>query len=110
VDDADQGIGEVVRGADLLDSTPRQRWLQRRLGLPLPAYAHVPLLLGAGGARLSKRDGAITLAERVAAGQRPDAVRGELAASVGLAQPGETPPLEELVTRTRDLLNSPVPT
>ena len=108
VDDADQGVGEVVRGADLLDSTPRQVWLQRRLGLERPGYAHVPLLLGAGGRRLSKRDGAITLRERRDLGESPREVRGMLAASVGLAEPGEAPGLDELVTRTRDLLSSPV--
>lgn len=108
VDDAEQRIGEVVRGADLLDSTPRQLWLQRRLGVPSPGYAHVPLMLGAAGARLSKRDGAVTLAERLALGQDPAQVRGELAASVGLAQPGSAPSMDELVTRTRDLLHSMV--
>jgi glutamyl-tRNA synthetase len=61
VDDAAQGIGEVVRGADLLDSTPRQLFLARLLGLPEPTYAHVPLVLGSDGARLAKRHGAVTL-------------------------------------------------
>ncbi len=108
IDDGEQDVGEVVRGADLLDSTPRQLWLQRRLGLPAPAYAHVPLLLGAGGERLSKRDGAVTLSERLALGETPVQVRGMLAASVGLASDGEAPTLERLLVRTRDLIHSTV--
>ena len=54
VDDAEQGITDVVRGADLIDSTPRQILLQRRLGLPTPRYLHLPLLLDAHGRKLSK--------------------------------------------------------
>jgi glutamyl-tRNA synthetase len=64
VDDADQGIGEVVRGADLAESTPRQILLAGLLGLPRPVYAHVALVLGRDGARLAKRHGAVTLADR----------------------------------------------
>ena len=55
-DDADAGVTQVVRGSDLLSSTPRQIWLQRQLGLPEPAYYHVPLLLAPDGRRLSKRE------------------------------------------------------
>ena len=106
VDDGDQRIGEVVRGADLLDSTPRQLWLQQQLGLHAPGYAHVPLLLGEGGRRLAKRDGATTLAEALAEGRTATEVRGDLAASVGLAAPGEAPQLGELVKRMQDLLHS----
>lgn len=59
VDDADQGITDVVRGADLLDSTPRQILLQHALGLPTPRHAHLPLLLGADGRKLSKSEAAL---------------------------------------------------
>jgi len=58
VDDAAQGITHIVRGADLLDSTPRQIWLQGLLGHPTPAYAHLPLALDAQARKLSKQDGA----------------------------------------------------
>ncbi|HYM62323.1 MAG TPA: tRNA glutamyl-Q(34) synthetase GluQRS [Thermoanaerobaculia bacterium] len=61
VDDAAQGVTQVVRGGDLLESTPRQIALQRTLGLPEPRYAHLPLVLGADGSKLGKRDGALPL-------------------------------------------------
>ena len=57
VDDALMGVTEVVRGADLLSSTPRQLWLYRELGLQAPQFYHLPLLLDHEGRRLSKRDG-----------------------------------------------------
>lgn len=63
VDDAASGIDQVVRGDDLLSSSPRQAYLAGLLGHPEPVYAHVPLVLNADGARLAKRDGAVTLAE-----------------------------------------------
>ncbi len=62
VDDADQGITHVVRGADLLDSTPRQILLQRALGLPIPIYAHLPLILDDRGQKLSKSLAALPVA------------------------------------------------
>jgi len=77
VDDAAQGIEEVVRGADLLDSTPRQIWLARTLGYAVPAYAHVPLVLNAQGRRLAKRDGDVTLRE-VNAGEAVQWMAGSL--------------------------------
>ncbi|MEA2251124.1 MAG: glutamyl-tRNA synthetase [Solirubrobacteraceae bacterium] len=99
VDDAQQGVGEVVRGADLLDCTPRQLWLGARLGLPAPSHAHVPLLLGPDGTRLAKRHGAVTLAERAARGESANDVRAELAASLGLCAPDERPTAADLVGR-----------
>jgi glutamyl-tRNA synthetase len=107
VDDAEQGVREVVRGADLLDSTPRQLWLGARLGLPAPAHAHVPLMLGPDGTRLAKRHGAVTLADRAALGEDADAVRALLAASVGLTEPGEAASAADLVARfSPDLLTA----
>ncbi len=86
VDDLLMGVDEVVRGADLLASTARQLQLIRALGGRPPAYAHVPLLLGAGGAKLSKRDPCWTLCGLRAAGARPEQVTGYLAASLGLLE------------------------
>ncbi len=99
VDDADGGIGEVVRGADLVDSTPRQILLARLLGLPVPRYAHVPLVLGPDGQRLAKRHGAVTLEDRAAQGDGPDEVLAWMARSLGLAEPGEKPAVEDLLAR-----------
>lgn len=82
VDDAAQQIGEVVRGADLAQSTPRQILLQRLLDLPAVSYAHVPLVIGPGGGRLAKRDGAVTLADR---DEPAAATLALLAHSLGLA-------------------------
>jgi glutamyl-tRNA synthetase len=99
VDDHDQGIGEVVRGDDLLDSTPRQVWLARRLGLDVPAYAHVPLVLGPDGRRLAKRHGAVSLTDLRRRGVPAPAVLGSIAASLGLACPGSpVRSVTELVT------------
>jgi glutamyl-tRNA synthetase len=109
VDDGAQGIGEVVRGDDLLDSTPRQLWLAQRLGLPAPSFTHVPLVLGHDGARLAKRHGAVTLADRLELGESAAAVRGRLAASVGLAEPGEQPSPAELVARFDPATFAPPP-
>jgi glutamyl-tRNA synthetase len=89
VDDAHQGVGEVLRGDDLLTSTPRQLLLARHLGLPEPRYAHVPLVLGSDGARLAKRHGAVTLAEQLEAGLTVPEIVGWMASSAGLGEPGE---------------------
>jgi glutamyl-tRNA synthetase len=97
VDDADGGIGEVVRGADLVDSTPRQILLYRLLGLQVPRYAHVPLVLGSDGQRLAKRHGAVTLEDRAAAGEGPEEMLAWMARSLDLAEPGEKPSMGDLL-------------
>jgi glutamyl-tRNA synthetase len=83
VDDAVQGVTQVVRGDDLLSSTPRQIHLQRLLGLPTPTYGHVPLVFGTDGERLSKRHGSVTLAELRDAGVPVAAIVATLVRSFG---------------------------
>ncbi|MFD6896186.1 tRNA glutamyl-Q(34) synthetase GluQRS [Rhodococcus sp. NPDC060086] len=99
VDDAAQGIDQVVRGDDLLASAPRQGYLASLLGLPIPFYAHVPLALNVEGKRLAKRDGAVTLADRVELGETPADVLATIAASLNLADPGEPVTLSLLLDR-----------
>ena len=83
VDDALMGVTEVVRGADLLSSTPRQLWLYRTLGLKAPEFIHMPLLLAPDGRRLSKRDGDESL-ENLQAKYTPEEIIGRLAYACGL--------------------------
>ena len=99
IDDAEQGIGEVVRGDDLLETTPRQIHLARLLGVPELTYLHVPLVFGPDGERLAKRHGAVTLDDQQAMGRTPTDVRDAFAVSLGLAEEGEKPSLDELVQR-----------
>jgi len=80
VDDADQGVAEVVRGEDLRDTTPRQLLLYERLEWPAPRFVHVPLVLGPDGERLAKRHGAITLGD-----VQPTAARRWMLRSLKLA-------------------------
>ena len=83
VDDAFMGVTQVVRGDDLLSSTPRQLWLQERLGLPHPAYGHLPLLLAPDGRRLAKRDRDLELGRLQQSYTAPELV-GLLARAAGL--------------------------
>jgi glutamyl-tRNA synthetase len=83
VDDAEQGVTEVVRGDDLVPSTPRQLLLYEALGLRPPCFTHVPLVVGPDGRRLAKRHGDTRLACLRAAGVRPQALLGLLAWSCG---------------------------
>ena len=84
IDDELQGVTEVVRGIDLMDSTPRQIWLQQCLGFRLPAYQHIPVAVHADGNKLSKLSGA--------KGIRMDAVEAELIATLDAL--GQSPPTE----------------
>ncbi len=84
VDDAEQGIDQVVRGDDLLPSTPRQAYLASLLNIPVPEYVHVPLVLNGQGVRLAKRDGAVTLTDLAAGGVPADSVRDSILSSLEL--------------------------
>lgn len=83
-DDAAMGVTQVVRGRDLLSSTPRQLYLYRLLGLTPPSFAHAPLLLAPDGRRLSKRDKDISLEALLGAGFTPEEITGRLAFCAGL--------------------------
>jgi glutamyl-tRNA synthetase len=85
VDDAEQGVNEVLRGQDLLPSTARQYLLQRALGLPHPRWYHVPLVVDESGRRLAKRHGDTSIAELRQAGVDPRAIVAWVARSAGVA-------------------------
>lgn len=95
VDDAAQGVSDVVRGADLLASTPRQIWLQQCLGLPTPSHAHLPILVNAAGEKLSKQ----TRAEAV------DPAQGSLLLGRILTLLGHPPPREITGAPLREFWN-----
>ncbi|MBQ3355756.1 MAG: tRNA glutamyl-Q(34) synthetase GluQRS [Clostridia bacterium] len=82
-DDADGGLTEVVRGCDLMDSTPRQIWLYETLGLPVPQFYHVPLLVAPDGKRLSKREKSLDMSHLRGRFQ-PETLIGYLACLAGL--------------------------
>jgi glutamyl-tRNA synthetase len=101
VDDAAQRVTEVVRGDDLVPSTPRQLLLYEALGLPPPLFAHVPLVVGPDGRRLAKRHGDTRLATLRAASVRPESLVGLLAWSCGwLERPAPVTP-RDLLPRFR---------
>jgi len=99
VDDLAMSVDQVVRGDDLLSSSPRQAWLARQLGGSAPQYAHVPLAVNAEGRRLAKRDGAVTLADLAVGGVSPAQVLSRIATSLELAEPGEPVSLPQLLSR-----------
>jgi glutamyl-tRNA synthetase len=97
VDDIAMAITEVVRGDDLLSSTPRQLALYRALGATPPGFFHVPLMLAADGRRLSKRDHAPSIADYRATGVSAEQVIGLLASTLGLVPQGSQLPARELI-------------
>lgn len=97
VDDAAQGINCIVRGMDLLCSTPQQMYLQDVLSLPHCEYAHVPLIVGERDRRLSKRDRDASLEELLATYKTPEAVIGHIAGITGLAETTDPVSCEELL-------------
>lgn len=99
VDDAAQGVNSVVRGVDLLCSTPQQIYLQELLGLPSAQYAHVPLLVAEQDRRLSKRDKDAALDELLERFKTPAAVVGYIAGVTGLAPTTDPATPEELLGR-----------
>ena len=98
VDDAAQGVNCVVRGVDLLCSTPQQIYLQDLLGLPHPAYGHIPLLVAERDRRLSKRDHDASLDALLARFGSPAAIIGRIAGVVGLASTTEPTTPEQLLS------------
>ena len=94
VDDLAMGVTEVVRGQDLLDSTARQILLIRALGGVEPRYAHLPLVVGDDGEKLSKRDGSLTVRALREAGVAATALVGWLAAALGQGDLGPRTPSE----------------
>lgn len=99
VDDHAQGVDQVVRGDDLMATTPSQVAVARALGSTEPTYVHVALVVGETGQRLAKRDGAITLADLSARGWSVERVRSKIARSIGIADDGETVSVDDLVAR-----------
>lgn len=97
VDDADEGVTEVVRGDDLLPATPSQIILQHALGLPTPSYLHVPLMVGPDGRRLAKRHGDTRIAYYRRQGATPQRILGFLARTCGWDAPPEGVSLQALL-------------
>lgn len=97
-DDADGGVTEVVRGCDLLDSTPRQIWLYQALGLPVPRFYHVPLLVAPDGKRLSKREKSLDMAH-LRERYTPEELIGRLAYYAGLTAAPVPVSAAELIER-----------
>jgi len=106
LDEADLHVGEVVRGADLATSTPRQLWLADVLDVARPTFAHIPLMVAPDGERLAKRHGSVTLADLAAHGVNAHEALRLLLESLGEAVPDPAAPLARIV-RDFDLTRLP---
>ena len=106
VDDAAQGVTSIVRGVDLLCSTPQQLYLQELLGLDHPRYAHIPLLVAEKNRRLSKRDHDAGIEELLVRFKTPEAIIGHIAGICGLA-PTCNPATPEQLLATFDVARLP---
>ncbi|MNP16237.1 Glutamate--tRNA ligase 1 [compost metagenome] len=92
------GITDVLRGDDLLDSTPRQLWLYDALGLTPPSYSHVPLIYGEDGHRLAKRHGDLGISALRSSGAKPEKIVGWLAYISGLIDRPEPVAAADLIS------------
>ena len=99
VDDASQQVDQVIRGDDLVDSTPRQIMLQELLQLPTPTYGHVPLVVDDEGRRLAKRDDPVTVRQLAEDGWTHTQLLTVLGQSLGLVAAGERVTSEQLLQR-----------
>jgi glutamyl-tRNA synthetase len=102
VDDLAMGVTHVVRGADLVASTPRQIWLARALGSEPPTYGHVPLVVASDGARLEKRRSVATVSDLRSAGVSASRIVGELAYGLGIAPDDAPTSAPEVARRSAD--------
>ncbi len=99
VDDSSGGITEVLRGSDLLESGARQTWVLECLGLPVPKYIHIPLMVGEDGRRLAKRRGSDDLAGCLTRGLDAECVRSYLAWTLGQCPWGQRTTMQDLAAR-----------
>ncbi|WP_045824779.1 tRNA glutamyl-Q(34) synthetase GluQRS [Williamsia herbipolensis] len=99
IDDGAEGVDQVVRADDLLTSAPRQAYLATLIGVPIPQYAHVPLVLNTSGSRLAKRDGAVTRADLAMVGVDDTRLLSLLASSLNLGTVGENLTANDVLRR-----------
>ncbi len=102
IDDDQQGVGHVIRADDLLTSTPRQLYIAELLGVAPFTYGHVPLVLGPEGKRLAKRDGSVTLPDRIERGETTGQILSFIASTLGLCDVNDSMTADDLVARFKN--------